>query len=108
MPVIGGSAKKKDHIPSQKVIAQKRFVSTARVQLSTVDSPYPVFYIMMINLTTLMKSSLIAEHNFIQLIVFFFHIGNPFHHQIQSVFRHQGSKPVPIVSCMACNAVVPS
>jgi hypothetical protein len=73
MPVTGGSAKKKDRILSQNLTAQKRLVSTARVLLSHVDSPYPIFYIVTINLTTLVKSSLITKHNFIHLIIFIFH-----------------------------------
>jgi len=43
MPVTVGAAKKKKHILSQILTAQKRLMSTARVLRSHVDSPYPIF-----------------------------------------------------------------
>jgi hypothetical protein len=69
MPVTGGSAKKKDRILLQYLTAQKLLVSTARILLSHVDSPYPIFYIVTINLTTLMKSNLITKHSLLSTIV---------------------------------------
>jgi len=65
----------------------------------------PCSYIMTINLTTLMKSSLIPKHNFIQLSSSF-SILSKYYHKIQAVFRHHRSTLVPIVSCLGSNAVV--